>query len=63
MAMNQKLLFIIAGLFSAATVVTYLLPELTSGRASENEIRPFLFSFGIGAVVTLVSAFARKKPE
>jgi hypothetical protein len=61
--MNQKLLFVIGGLFSAATVVTYMLPEFTNGRASENEIRPFLFSFGIGAIVTLVSAFARKKAE
>lgn len=61
--MNQKVLFVIGSLFAAATAFTYLLPGLTDGRASENEIRPFLFSFGIGAAVTLVSAFTRKKSE
>lgn len=61
--MNQKLLFIFGGLFSAATAVTYMLPEFTNGRASENEIRPFLYSFGIAAATTLIGAFTRKKAE
>lgn len=61
--MNQKLLFVLAALFSGATVITYLLPGFTNGRASEAEIAPFLYSFGIGALVAIVGAFTRKKAE